>query len=107
MIKLWDKNKRYIGNTYDLLDDKMRLFYNICYHNEIRPSQFAAVFPRIFTKKAKKYYLHYVSPENDFYSAYMKIKVHFDTDVNHYHYYTNWTTITYNKMKQENPGLTL
>jgi hypothetical protein len=89
VIKLWNKDKRYIGNAYDLLDDKIRLFYNICYHNEIRLSQFAAVFPRIFTKRAKKYYLHYISPENDFYSAYMKIKMHFDTNVNHHHYYTN------------------
>jgi hypothetical protein len=89
IIKLWDKDKRYIGNIYDLLDDKMRLFYDICYHNKIRPSQFAAVFPRILTEKAKEYYLHYVSPENDFYSAYMKIKMHFDTNVNHYYYYTN------------------
>jgi hypothetical protein len=37
----------------------------------------------------------------------MKIKVHFDTNVNHHHYYTDWTTIIYNKVKQKNPGLTL
>jgi hypothetical protein len=91
--------KRYTGNAYDLLNDKVRLFYNICYYNKIRPSQFAAVFPRIFTKRAEEYYFHYVSPENDFYSAYMKIKMHFNTNVNYHHYYTNWTTITYNKVK--------
>jgi hypothetical protein len=85
----------------------MRLFYNICYHNEIRLSQFAAVFPQILTKRAEKYCLYYVSPENDFYGAYMKIKMYFDTNVNYRHYYTNWTTITYNKAKQENHGFTL
>jgi hypothetical protein len=89
MIKLWNKNKRYTGNAYDLSNDKVRLFYNICYHNEIRPSQFAAVFLQILTKRAEEYYLHYVSFENDFYSAYMKIKVHFDTNVNYHYYYTD------------------
>jgi hypothetical protein len=59
----------------------MRLFYNICYYSKIRLSQFAAVLSRIFTGRAKKYHLHYVSPKNDFYGAYMKIKVHFDTNV--------------------------
>jgi hypothetical protein len=55
----------------------------------MRPSQFAAIFPRILTGKARDYYLHYISPENDFYSAYIKIKVHFNTKVNYHHYYTN------------------
>jgi hypothetical protein len=51
--------------------------------------------------------LYYISPEDDFYSAYIKIKVHFNTDVNYYYYYTNWTTITFSKIKQENPDQTL
>jgi hypothetical protein len=59
------------------------------YTHDTIPSQFAAVFPRILTGRAEEYYLHYVSPEDDFYSAYMKIKVHFDTDVNYHHYYTD------------------
>jgi hypothetical protein len=33
--------------------------------------------------------------------------MHFNTNVNYHYYYTNWTTITYNKTKQENPGFTL
>jgi hypothetical protein len=53
MIKLWNKDKKYIGNAYDLLNDKVRLFYNICYYSKIRLSQFAAVFPRILIGKQK------------------------------------------------------
>jgi hypothetical protein len=55
----------------------------------MRLSQFAAIFPQILTGKARDYYLHYISPKNDFYSAYIKIKVHFDTNVNYHYYYTN------------------
>jgi hypothetical protein len=73
----------------------------------MRLSQFAAIFPRILTGKARDYYLHYISPENDFYSAYIKIKVHFDTNVNYYYYYIDWTTIIFSKVKQKNPDQTL
>jgi hypothetical protein len=48
-----------------------------------------------------------VSPEDDFYSAYIKIKMHFDTNVNYHHYSTDWTRITFSKVKQENPDQTL
>jgi hypothetical protein len=73
----------------------------------VRLSQFAAIFPRIFTGRARDYYLHYISPEDDFYSAYIKIKVHFNTDVNYYYYYTNWTIIIISKVKQKNFDQTL
>jgi hypothetical protein len=73
----------------------------------VRSSQFAAIFPRILTGRTRDYYLHYISPEDDFYSAYIKIKMHFNTNVNYYHYYTNWTIIIFSKMKQENPDQTL
>jgi hypothetical protein len=73
----------------------------------MRLSQFAAIFPRILTGKARNYYLHYISPENDFYSAYIKIKMHFNTNINYYYYYTNWTIIIFSKMKQENLNQTL
>jgi hypothetical protein len=89
MLKGFNKDDQYTGNAYDLLDDKIRIFFSLCYHEEMRPSQFAAIFPRIFTGKARNYYLHYISPKNDFYSAYIKIKMHFDTNVNYHHYYTN------------------
>jgi hypothetical protein len=52
----------------------------------MRLLQFAAIFPRIFTNKARNYYLHYISLEDDFYSAYIKIKMHFNINVNYYYY---------------------
>jgi hypothetical protein len=89
VLKGFNKNDQYTGNVYDLLDNKIRIFFSLCYHKKVRPSQFAAIFPRILTGKARNYYLHYISPENDFYIAYIKIKVHFNTNVNYYYYYTD------------------
>ncbi|KAI0993120.1 hypothetical protein K3495_g15064, partial [Podosphaera aphanis] len=101
--KTYDREKKYTGNAYDLLDDKLKIFFNICFHTRITPGQFYAVFPRILTGRAEQYYLHYVNREDDFYTAYTKIKNHFDTEVNHNHYFTDWTTTTFMKIRQENP----
>jgi hypothetical protein len=37
----------------------------------------------------------------------MKIKTYFNTDVNYNHYYTDWTTINFAKMKHEHADKTL
>ncbi|KAK1919376.1 hypothetical protein P3342_009100 [Pyrenophora teres f. teres] len=60
--KMWDREKKYTGKPYDLLDDKLKIFYSICYHADIQPEQFHAVFPRILEGRAQDYYLHFVKP---------------------------------------------
>ena len=106
--KMWDREKKYTGKPYDLLDDKLKIFYSICYHADIRPDQFHAVFPRILEGRAQDYYLHFVDQRMDtFLTVYTKLKNHFDTDVNHSHYYADWTTISFVKVRRENPDKTL
>jgi hypothetical protein len=33
--KMWDRETKYTGKPYDLLDDKLKVFYSICYHTDI------------------------------------------------------------------------
>ncbi|KAF1936186.1 hypothetical protein EJ02DRAFT_438705 [Clathrospora elynae] len=107
-VKMWDRDKKYTGKLYDLLDDKLKIFYSICYHADIGPGQFHAVFPRILDGRAEEYYLHFVDQRMDtFLTAYTKLKNHFDTDVNHGHYYTDWTTTLFVKVQRENPDKSL
>ena len=107
-VKMWDRDKKYTGKPYDLLDDKLKIFYSICYHADINPGQFHAVFPRILDGRAEQYYIHFVDQRVDtFLTAYTKLKNHFDTDVNHSHYYADWTTISFIKVRRENPNKTL
>ncbi|KAI1513091.1 hypothetical protein KJE20_03224 [Pyrenophora tritici-repentis] len=106
--KMWDREKKYTGKPYDLLDDKLKIFYSICYHADIQPDQFHAVFPRILEGRAQDYYLHFVDQRTDtFLTVYTKLKNHFDTDVNHSHYYADWTTTSFAKVHKENPDKTL
>ncbi|KAF7570471.1 hypothetical protein PtrM4_104730 [Pyrenophora tritici-repentis] len=105
---MWDREKKYTGKPYDLLDDKLKIFYSICYHADIQPDQFHAVFPRILEGRAQDYYLHFVDQRTDtFLTVYTKLKNHFDTDVNHSHYYADWTTTSFAKVHRENPDKTL
>jgi hypothetical protein len=103
-VKIWDRDKKYTGKLYDLLDDKLKIFYSICYHADIQPGQFHAIFPWILDGRAEEYYLHFVDQRMDtFLTAYTKLKNHFDTDVNHGHYYADWTTTSFIKVRRENP----
>jgi hypothetical protein len=104
--KTFEKEKRYNGEPYNLLDDTLQIFFDICYHAGIRPGQFHAVFPRILTGHAESYYVHYCR-KDAFDIAYDKIKTHFDTEVNHTHYYTDWTTTTFSHVRRENSEKTL
>ena len=46
-------------------------------------------------------------PREKFSAMYAKLKQHFDTEVNHEHYYTDWTTTSFNKLRRENPNESL
>ncbi|KJZ68969.1 hypothetical protein HIM_11642 [Hirsutella minnesotensis 3608] len=100
-MKLWDKDQNYTGEPYDLLDDKLRIFMSICYNIQVKPSQFHALFPRILAGRAQTFYIDEIKWTTTFRKAYDSIKQHFDTDVNHVHYYTDWTTTTFNKIRTE------
>ncbi|KAM4067617.1 hypothetical protein HRG_001494 [Hirsutella rhossiliensis] len=88
-MKLWDKDKNYTGEPYDLLDDKIRIFMSICYNIQVKPSQFHALFPRILAGRAQTFYIDKIEWTTTFRKAYDSIKQHFDTEVNHVHYYTD------------------
>ncbi|KJZ69538.1 hypothetical protein HIM_11080 [Hirsutella minnesotensis 3608] len=106
-MKLWDKEKSYTGEPYDLLDDKLRIFMSICYNIQVKPSQFHALFPRILTGRAEMFYVEEIKWTTTFRKAYDSIKQHFDTEVNHIHYYTNWTTTTFNSIRAQDATKTL
>lgn len=58
--KTYDKENKYTGDPYDLINDKMGIFLNLCYYMDIQPGQFYALFSRIIIKRAETFYTHYV-----------------------------------------------
>ncbi|KAM4062481.1 hypothetical protein HRG_013656 [Hirsutella rhossiliensis] len=100
-MKLWDKDQNYTGEPYDLLDEKLRIFMSICYNIQVKPSQFHALFPRILAGRAQTFYIDKIEWTTTFRKAYDSIKQRFDTEVNHVHYYTDWTTTTFNSIRAQ------
>lgn len=100
-VKCFDNKKRYTGEPYDILEDKTRIFLALAENMNIRPGQLHAVFPRILTGRAEWYFINHMRPYDMFSTMYAQLKQHFDTEVNHEHYYTDWTTTSFDKLRRE------
>ena len=51
--KNFDRDRKYNGDPYSLLDDALTTFFDICWHAQIQPTHFHAVFPRMLTGRAE------------------------------------------------------
>ena len=106
-IKLWDRSMSYTGEAYDLLDDKVRNFLRICYNLNVQPQYFHGLFNHILAGEAQAFYLNYIPKDDTFYGQYTKIKFHFDTEINHHKYYTDWTSVTFENFREKMPEKSL
>ncbi|WP_375449258.1 hypothetical protein, partial [uncultured Nostoc sp.] len=104
-IKIWDKNSNYTGKAYDILDDKIRYFFDTCYIVAIKQSQFYAVFSSILSGQAKDYFVYNVNQNLTFAEMYTKMKMRFDTEVNKMQYHTDWSLMTYSTLKAEKSNI--
>jgi hypothetical protein len=48
------------------------------------------------------YYMHNIRPGFDWKDLYERLDYHFNTKVNHNQYWTDWTTMSFARCKQEN-----
>ncbi|KAF4470049.1 hypothetical protein FALBO_3049, partial [Fusarium albosuccineum] len=105
-VKIWRKEMNYTGEAYDILDEKIRYFLNICSTIGIKETQFHAAFTNILDKKALEYYSYYMQPDMTFAEMYWALRDHFDTEVNREHYHTDWTTMTFLSLRTKDPAKT-
>jgi hypothetical protein len=101
--KSWRKENNYTGKPYDILADKTRVFIDLCRRLDITDTQYTSIFPDILEGRASMYYMHNIGPGHDWKGLYEMLDHHFNTKVNHNQYWTDWTTMSYARCKQENP----
>lgn len=101
--KAWRKENNYSGKPYDLLTDKVRIFSDLCRRLGIKESQYQDIFPDILEGRASTHYIYNIGPGLPWRVLYDKLNVHFNTNVNHNQYWTDWTTLSFARCKQENP----
>lgn len=106
-IKLWNHSPKYTSEAYDLLDDKARYFLRICYNLNVQTQYFHGLFSHVLAGEAQAFYLSYVPKDDTFYYQYIKMKYHFDTEINHHQYYTDWTSVTFADFRDKLPDKSL
>ncbi|KAL0933405.1 reverse transcriptase-like protein [Colletotrichum truncatum] len=88
---------------YDILYDKAKIFISFCRRLRITEDQYHAVFPDILADRAEEFYLHHIGPTKRWDEIYKMLDAHFNTDINHNLYYTDWTTLSFVRVKREEP----
>lgn len=96
-------SEMYTGDPYDILDDKILLFYDACRNLHIKPQQLRAALPYMLTGTAKEFYIESIARQDTFEVAYFKLKARFDTDDLHRDYHTDWNTMTFGRFQQKYP----
>jgi hypothetical protein len=105
--KGWRKDRNYTGQPYDLLYDKARIFISHCRRLQIEEDQYHAVFPDILSGRAEDFYLYHIGPEKRWDEIYILLDTHFNTNINHNVYWADWTTLSFVRLRRENPDKTL
>jgi hypothetical protein len=101
--KTWKKSNNYSGKPYDILADKTRIFIDTCRRLGIYETQYADVFPDILEDRASMHYMHVIGPGGTWKSLYDKLDQHFNTNVNHSQYWTDWCTMSFARCRREYP----
>lgn len=105
--KGWRSVRNYTGKPYDVLYDKARVFVSFCKRLQIEEDQYHAVFPDILSDRAEDFYMNHIGPDKRWDEIYRLLDNHFNTNINHSQYWTDWTTTTFVRTRQDNPEKTL
>ncbi|RKF81487.1 hypothetical protein GcC1_025027 [Golovinomyces cichoracearum] len=73
-VKCFDHNKRYTGEPYDILENKIRILLALAENMRIRAGKLNAVFPRILTGRAEWYFINHIRPNDMFSTMYNQLK---------------------------------
>lgn len=101
--KGWKKERNYTGKPYDLLYDKVRIFIAYCRRLQITEDQYHAVFPDILSGRAEDFWLYHIGPDKRWDQMYDLMDTHFNTNINHSQYWADWTTLSFVRVRRENP----
>ena len=105
---MWNKGNNYSGETYNILDDKVRIFTDVCELLQVRYTQLHALFPSILSGRAQAYFLEHMSRGMQYKTMYLALKQQFDSEINRAQYHTDWSSMTFNSVyaEAENTGKT-
>lgn len=105
--KLWKKENNYSGRPYNILADKAKIFINLCDRLRIPETQYPDIFPDILEDRAHNFYLHRMNLNMTWQEMYAALDTHFNNSSNRNQYWTDWTTLSFARCKQEHSDKSL
>jgi hypothetical protein len=109
LTKLYSNDDmKYSGDTYEVLDSKLLIFYDCCHRLGIPQWQFAGAFPTMLKGRALSFYYDRLcgTPEpRDFDTMVSRVKGHFENQERNQTYLTDWRNTTLSRIISENPDM--
>jgi hypothetical protein len=92
--KLYNNDFKFGGNYYDMLNTKLRVFYDLCNKAGIGPKYYHAVYNIMLKGKAQDfYYQHFSRQSYSFETMVAKTRKYFHTSENYQLYLNEWRSI--------------
>jgi hypothetical protein len=108
LAKLYNSDEmKYGGDTYEVLESKLLIFYNCCHRIGISQRQFATAFPTMLKGRALTFFYNRLckDPEpQDFQTMVNRVKAHFENQERDQVYLSDWRNTTLLKVINDNPG---
>jgi hypothetical protein len=106
LFKLYQSNdKKYTRELYDILDIKLRVFYNCCKKVGLQKDQYHDAFSAMLKDRASDfYYDSIIGKTTDFDTMVAITRTHFETEENRQVYLTEWRESTLIKITASNPA---
>jgi hypothetical protein len=106
LFKLYQSDdKKYTGELYDILDIKLRVFYDCCKKVGLQKDQYHDAFSAMLKDRASDFYYDSIMGKTtDFDIMVAMTRTHFETEENRQVYLTEWRESTLMKITASNPA---
>jgi hypothetical protein len=95
-VKLYnDPDNKYSGDLYDILKNKLEIFYDYCEKASLSPSQYHTAYSIMLKGRAKTFYYDMLARRSYTFEDMLALtKTHFETEENRLHYMKEWRDTT-------------
>jgi hypothetical protein len=91
--KFYTNELKFGGEFYDVLNAKLKVFYELCYKAGVIPENYNMAYGTMFKGKAQDFYYQHLSSQNlTFEKMVEKTREYFHTTENHQQYLNEWRT---------------
>jgi hypothetical protein len=80
--KIWRKEDDFTGAPYDILAEKAHIFVDVCGTIGIEECEYASVFPRVLTGRARVFFMNQIGGGHNWKTLYEALSRYFDTTTN-------------------------